>query len=68
MPIDPNYTKSLIGAAIRRGDKRAEADARCAHATAVLDKRIREVLASAPPLTQAQRAQLAALLTSGDQA
>lgn len=64
---DPNLqsTRSAIAVAVRRRDPEAEADARRVHATAVLDKTIREILATAPPLTDAQRDRLASLLRPG---
>lgn len=55
-------TRSAIGAAVRRGDPQAEADARREHAANVLEKHIPEVLATAPPLTNEQLDRLAALL------
>lgn len=56
---------SRLGVAMRKGDPDAIAEARRDMATAQMEVAIRKAIASAPPLTDAQRDHLRSLLMSG---
>ena len=60
-------TRSRIGVLIRTGANELDiTDARRDHAAAALEKRVLEVLATAPPLSAAQRSHLASLFAVED--
>ena len=56
----------LANASHRGGDPAAVIEARRDLTAAKLERHVREVVATAPPLTDEQRNRLAALLTGGD--
>lgn len=58
-------TRSRIAVAARQGTPEQQAEARRDHAAAKLRDYITRVVDAAPPLTEAQRADLAALLRGG---
>lgn len=64
--LTPKQAVSQLGNAIRRGESdEAITEARRTLVAAKLEARIREAVAAAPPLTDQQRRDLAALLYPG---
>lgn len=63
---DPvHVSRSRLAVATRRGDVAAATEARRDMKAGMLARRIQEAIDSAPPLTDAQRAQLSRLLLAG---
>jgi hypothetical protein len=65
--MHPNLakTRSRVGVAYRNGNPEAITEASRDHAAAMLEVFIQRTLATAPPLTDDQRRQLAVLLRGG---
>jgi len=62
---DTIRTRSRIGVLVRLGaDPSAIAEARLHHADALVEKRVTDLLAAAPPLSEATRRRLAALVAT----
>lgn len=66
-PNNPLRTRSRIGVLVRTGADPADiAEARVVHENALLEKRISDLIASSPPLTDGTRRRLVALLAVED--
>jgi hypothetical protein len=61
----PRHFRAVLGRAVQLGDDAAAEQAAADLRAANLEKTIRAVVDSAPPLTETQRAKLAVLLLSG---